>query len=144
MHIDNRLWYDPKNATYLNVVTTSSHDTSTLRQWWHEDRNQTQKYFNEQLRQYGTAPWDLSPELSEMIMKQHLYTEAMLAIFPIQEFFATDQNLMNPNMDEERSNDPSVFPYYWHYRMHLKLEDLKEQTAFNQKIASWIEGSGRY
>lgn len=144
MPIDNRLWYDPKNATYLNVVTTSSHDTSTLRQWWHEDRNLTQKYFNEQLRQYGTAPWDLSPELSEMIMKQHLYTEAMLAIFPIQEFFATDQNLMNPNMDEERINDPSVFPYYWHYRMHLKLEDLKEQTAFNQKIASWIEGSGRY
>jgi 4-alpha-glucanotransferase len=72
----------------------------------------TQKYFNHQLGQYGTAPWDF-PELSEMIMKQHLYTDAMLAIFPIQEFLATDEELMNPNMDEERINNPAVFPHYW-------------------------------
>ncbi|WDF46755.1 4-alpha-glucanotransferase [Chryseobacterium sp. KACC 21268] len=143
MPSDNIPFYDPKNASYLNVVTASSHDSSTLRQWWHEDRNLTQKYFNQQLGQYGTAPWDLTPDLSEMIMKQHLFTEAMLAIFPIQEFLATDDNLMNPNMDEERINNPAVFPHYWRYRMHLKLEDLKEQTDFNQKIAGWIEASGR-
>ncbi len=144
MPSDNIPWYDPKNASYLNVVTASSHDSSTLRQWWHEDRNLTQKYFNNQLGQYGTAPWDLTPDLSEMIMKQHLFTEAMLAIFPIQEFLATDQDLMNPDMDEERINNPAVFPHYWRYRMHLKLEDLKEQTQFNEKIAGWIEDSGRY
>ncbi|WP_028122468.1 4-alpha-glucanotransferase [Epilithonimonas tenax] len=144
MPSDNIRWYDPKNASYLNVVTASSHDSSTLRQWWHEDRNLTQKYFNNQLGQYGTAPWDLTPDLSEMIMKQHLFTEAMLAIFPIQEFLATDQELMNPDMDEERINNPAVFPHYWRYRMHLKLEDLKEQTQFNEKIAGWIEDSGRY
>jgi 4-alpha-glucanotransferase len=45
-------------------------------------------------------------------MKQHLYTDAMLAIFPIQEFLATDEELMNPNMDEERINNPAVFPHY--------------------------------
>lgn len=144
MPSENIPWYDPKNASYLNVVTASSHDSSTLRQWWHEDRNLTQKYFNQQLGQYGTAPWDLTPELSEMIMKQHLYTEAMLAIFPIQEFLATDETLMNPNMDEERINNPAVFPHYWRYRMHLKLEDLKTKERFNQKIASWVEHSDRF
>ena len=144
MPSENIAWYDPKNASYLNVVTASSHDSSTLRQWWHEDRNLTQKYFNHQLGQYGTAPWDLTPELSEMIMKQHLYTDAMLAIFPIQEFLATDQELMNPNMDEERINNPAVFPHYWRYRMHLKLEDLKTKDRFNQKIASWVENSDRF
>ncbi len=144
MPSENIAWYDPKNASYLNVVTASSHDSSTLRQWWHEDRNLTQKYFNNQLGQYGTAPWDLAPELSEMIMKQHLYTDAMLAIFPIQEFLATDEELMNPNMDEERINNPAVFPHYWRYRMHLKLEDLKTKDRFNQKIASWVENSDRF
>jgi hypothetical protein len=29
--------------------------------------------------------------------------------FPIQEFLATDEELMNPNMDEERINNPAVF-----------------------------------
>lgn len=136
-------WYDPSWATYMNVVTASSHDSSTLRQWWQEDRELTQKYFNQQLHQYGTAPVELWTDVAEMIMKQHLYTSAMLAIFPIQEFFATDYQLTNPNMDEERINNPAVFPHYWRYRMHLKLEDLLTHDYFNNKIAGWVIDSGR-
>jgi 4-alpha-glucanotransferase len=143
MFPENFPWYNPKNARYLNVVTTSSHDSSTLRQWWHEDRILIQNFFNQQLGQYGTAPLDLEPEHAEMIIKQHLYNDAMLAIFPIQDFFATDIELSNPNMEEERINDPAVFPHYWRYRMHLKLEDLNKKNDFNNKIASWISDSNR-
>jgi len=143
MPSENILWYDPKNAGYLNVVTASSHDSSTLRQWWHEDRNISQRYFNQQLNQFGTAPWELHPSLSEVIMKQHLYNDAMLAIFPIQEFLATDQTLMCMNMDDERINNPAVFPHYWRYRMHLRLEDLKTLENFNSKVSGWIKDSGR-
>lgn len=135
--------YDPRDASYMNVVTASSHDSSTLRQWWQEDRDLTQFYFNHQLNQYGTAPSHLEPYLAEIIMLQHLYNDAMLAIFPIQEFFATDPELANPNMNEERINDPAVFPHYWRYRMHLDLETLKKKNAFNAKIAHWVEDSGR-
>jgi len=143
MPSENILWYDPKNAGYLNVVTASSHDSSTLRQWWQENREFTQKYFNEQLHQHGTAPWELHPQLAEIIMKQHLYNEAMLVIFPIQEFLATDYHLTNPKTDNERINDPAVFPHYWRYRMHLNLENLKSEKDFNSKISSWIKDSGR-
>ncbi len=143
MPSENISWYDPKNASYLNVVTASSHDSSTLRQWWLEDRSLSQRYFNAQLHQNGTAPWELHPFLAEMIMKQHLYTEAMLAIFPIQEFLATDPHLANPVLENERINDPAVFPHYWRYRMHVNLEDLIAQKSFNEKIASWTETSGR-
>lgn len=143
MPSENIEWYNPKNAGYLNVVTASSHDSSTLRQWWHEDRNITQQYFNKQLGQSGTAPWNLEPQLAEIIMKQHLYNNAMLAIFPIQEFLATDQELSNPNMDEERINQPAVFPHYWRYRMHLNIEELLTKDDFNNKIASWVKDSNR-
>ncbi|MGA9213209.1 4-alpha-glucanotransferase [Kaistella sp.] len=143
MPSDNILWYNPRHADYMNVVTASSHDSSTLRQWWHEDRDLTQKYFHEQLGQYGTAPWNLEPQLAEMIMKQHLFNDAMLAIFPIQEFLATDKELTNPNMDEERINNPAVFPHYWRYRMHLNVEELLNHETFNQKIASWIADANR-
>lgn len=143
MPSDNVPWYNPKDASYLNVVTASSHDSSTLRQWWHEDRNLTQQYFNHQLGQAGTAPWNLEPELAEIIMKQHLYNEAMLAIFPLQEFLATDGELTNQNMEEERINNPAEFPHYWRYRMHLNLEELVNQDGFNNKIAGWVENSNR-
>ncbi|WP_232815813.1 4-alpha-glucanotransferase [Chryseobacterium capnotolerans] len=143
MPAENISFYDPRYANYMNVVTASSHDSSTLRQWWKEDSGLTQRYFNQQLVQYGKAPQDLTPDLAEIIMKQHLYNESMLAIFPIQEFLATDAALTNPKMDNERINNPAVFPHYWRYRMHIKLEDLKNQKIFNEKIAHWIKDSGR-
>ncbi|SHE81431.1 4-alpha-glucanotransferase [Chryseobacterium vrystaatense] len=143
MPSDNVPFYNPKNADYMNVVTASSHDSSTLRQWWKEDPVVTQKYFNQQLIQYGKAPEEMNSHLAEIIMKQHLYNNAMLAIFPIQEFLATDSELTNPNMDNERINNPAVFPHYWRYRMHLNIEDLKNKTIFNEKIAYWVKDSGR-
>ena len=76
-------------------------------------------------------------------MKQHLYNDAMLAIFPIQEFFAMDESLVNQNIDNERINDPAVFPHYWRYRMHVNIEDLTKYLEFNQKISNCINESGR-
>ena len=126
-----------------NVVTTSSHDSSTLRQWWQENRGLTQDYFNQQLHQWGTAPVDLEPYLAEMILKQHIYSDAMLAIFPIQDFFATDAGIANPKLENERINDPGNFPHYWRYRMHISLENLNSRTDFNEKIYNWMKDSGR-
>ncbi|WP_175620745.1 4-alpha-glucanotransferase [Chryseobacterium schmidteae] len=134
---------NPKKAGYMNVVTASSHDSSTLRQWWKEDPQLTQTYFNQQLNQNGKASSDLEPYLAEIIMKQHLYNDAMLAIFPIQDFFAIDENLVNSKIENERINDPAVFPHYWRYRIHLNLENLTENVEFNQKVSRWINESGR-
>ncbi len=127
----------------MNVVTASSHDSSTLRQWWKEDPVLTQKYYNQQLIQYGKAPEDLNPHLAEIIMKQHLYNEAMLAIFPMQEFLATDTELTNKKMDNERINNPANPKHYWQYRMHISLEDLIKEKDFNQELKGYIDNCGR-
>ncbi|WP_265427637.1 4-alpha-glucanotransferase [Chryseobacterium sp. YIM B08800] len=134
---------NPKKAGYMNVVTASSHDSSTLRQWWKENPGSTQIYFNQQLNQIGKAPHDLEPYLAEIIMKQHLYNDAMLAIFPIQDFFAMDENLVNSKIENERINNPAVFPHFWRYRIHLNLEILTKNVEFNQKVSNWINESGR-
>ncbi|SDM28284.1 4-alpha-glucanotransferase [Chryseobacterium taihuense] len=143
MPSENIAFYNPKTADYMNVVTASSHDSSTLRQWWKENPSLTQQYFNQQLGQFGKAPENLEPYLAEIIMKQHLYNDAMLAVFPIQEFFATDENLINEKTDNERINNPAVFPHYWRYRMHIKLENIVNYSEFNHKISDWVKDSGR-
>ena len=40
----------PADAPYLSVVTPSTHDMSTIRGWWLEDKKLTQKFFNQELK----------------------------------------------------------------------------------------------
>lgn len=136
-------YYNPETVSYLNVVSASSHDTSTLRQWWLEDRELSVQYFHEQLQQSGTPPWNLEPELAEIVLKQHLYNEAMLCIFPLQDILACDRDLARTDINSERINEPAEFPHYWKYRMHLEVEQLQNETGFSGKLKEWITESGR-
>ena len=43
----NTTFFDPSRAPYLSVVTPSTHDMSTIREWWLEDRNKTQQFYND-------------------------------------------------------------------------------------------------
>jgi 4-alpha-glucanotransferase len=47
---------------YRSVSTFSTHDMSTLRGWWREDREKTQHFFNNVMRHCGEAPMEISPE----------------------------------------------------------------------------------
>ena len=42
-------FFHPANAPYLSVVTPSTHDMSTVRGWWEEDKTRIQQFFNHQL-----------------------------------------------------------------------------------------------
>ena len=46
-----REFFHPNDAPYLSVVTPSTHDMSTIRGWWEEDRDRTQRFFNNILGQ---------------------------------------------------------------------------------------------
>jgi 4-alpha-glucanotransferase len=43
---NHKTFFHPNDAPYLSVVTPSSHDTSTIRGWWEEDRELTQQFYN--------------------------------------------------------------------------------------------------
>ena len=43
----------PADAPYLSVVTPGTHDMSTIRGWWEEDRKLTQKFFKQELDNAG-------------------------------------------------------------------------------------------
>ena len=113
-----------------------------MRQWWKEDSVLTQKYYNEQLNQNGKAPEELTPYLAEIIIKQHLHTEAMLAIFPIQEFlqqiksFRIRMKMQKELMFLQSSLITGVQNAYW-------IRRFIKNKSFNQKIANWITTSGR-
>ena len=140
---NNTLFFNPKDAPYLSVVTPSSHDTSTLRGWWEEDPSKTQQFFKEQLEQSGEAPKFCEPWINKAILIQHLYSPAMWSIFQLQDYLGVDAKLRRQDPHAERINEPANPKHYWRYRMHLSLETLMTAKSFNEQWAMAIKESGR-
>lgn len=122
---------------YRSVCTFSTHDMSTLRGWWEEDYQQTQRYYNQMLGHYGTAPAIATPELCEEIVRNHLYSNSILCILSLQDWLSMDGKWRNPNVQEERINIPANPRHYWRYRMHLTLEQLMKAESLNEKSGNW-------
>ncbi len=130
-------------APYLSVVTPSTHDMSTIRGWWEEDRSLIQNFYNNQLGQWGEASVYCEPWINKQIVEQHLYSPAMWSIFQLQDLLGIDGNVRRSNPAEERINVPAIPNYYWKYRLHLTLEDLMMESDFNDELKEMIARSGR-
>ena len=44
---------------------------------------------------------------------------------------------------QERINDPANARHFWKYRMHLTLEQLIREEAFNAELKDYVHNSGR-
>lgn len=136
-------FFHPNDAPYLSVVTPSTHDMSTIRGWWEEDKDKIQKFYNHELGQYGAAPFYCEAWINKAIVLQHLYSPAMWSVFQLQDLLGADakQRKMDPN--SERINVPANPKHYWRYRMHISLEDLMLQDEFNSDLKGNIVAGGR-
>ena len=139
----SREFFHPNDAPYLSVVTPSTHDMSTIRGWWEEDRAATQRFYINELGQWGTAPYFCEPSINRIIIMQHLYSPAMWSIFQLQDLLGISGSLRRENPQAERINIPADPKHYWRYRMHLTLEALINETAFNGELKSYISQSDR-
>lgn len=133
----------PEWYPYRSVCTISTHDMSTLRGWWEEDVQQTQRYYNNILGHYGDAPSVANAELCEEVVRNHLYSNSIFCILSLQDWMSIDSKWRNPNVQEERINIPANPRHYWRYRMHLTLEQLMEASSLNEEIKQLIKQTGR-
>ena len=136
-------FFHPADAPYLSVITPSTHDMSTIRGWWEEDPAKTQRFYNGILGHTGESPFYCEAYINKEIVIQHLYSPAMWSIFQLQDILGIDEKLRRDNPHNERINIPADPKHYWQYRMHIGLEDLINETIFNQELASFVVASGR-
>ncbi len=139
----NETFSNPYNSPYLSVVTPSTHDMATIREWWEEDKKVVQDFYNHQMEHSGDAPFYAEPWVCREVLQQHLNSPAMWAVFLLQDLMAMDDNLRIENPREERINNPANPNHYWNYRMHIKLEDLLDQTGFIVTLKTMIQDCGR-
>lgn len=128
---------------YYSVCTTSTHDMTGIRAWWEEDREVTQRFYNNVLHEHGAAPYFAEPWVCERIIQLHLKSPSMLCILPLQDWLSIDGELRRDNPQAERINVPANSRHYWRYRMHLTLEDLNRQDLLNRRLFDLIRDSGR-
>lgn len=136
-------FFHPADAPYMSVVTPSTHDMSTIRGWWEEDSSKTQRFYNTILGKYGASPFFCEPWINRDILIQHLYSPAMWCVFQIQDIFGMSEKLRRENPNDERINQPANPKHYWRYRMHISLEDLMKEDAFNEELGGYVAASGR-
>ena len=138
------LFANPDQYPYWCVCATGTHDTSTLRAWWEEDRAASQQFYNQMLHCDGEAPYFCEPWLVDLVLAQHLKSPAMLAILPLQDWLATDGNVRyGGDPADERINVPAIPRYYWRYRMHCTVESLIANEGLCGHIRSLIESGAR-
>lgn len=134
---------NPAEYPYYSVCTTSTHDTSTLRGWWLENAASTKRYYNNVLHFWGDAPRHATPEICRLILRDTLNASSMLCIIPLQDWMSMNERLRNPNILEERINEPSNPRHYWRYRMNLTIEELMKADDLNDEIRSLVQETGR-
>lgn len=139
----NVLFENLQHIPYMSVCTTSTHDMTPIRAWWLESKKNSQVYYNDVLHKEDIAPDDCTPEVCELIVRDHLNSPAMLVILPLQDWLSIDGNIRREDPMEERINIPAVARHYWKYRMHITLEALIGAEDVNKKIETMIGTSGR-
>ena len=138
----------PKNGNdsltpYLSVVTPSTHDMSTIREWWEENLESTQAFYKNELHQWGKAPVHCTTWISRAIILQQLASPAMWSIFQLQDILGMHETLRRKDFTEERINNPAQTTNNWQYRMHITLEELLKDKKFTKELREAIAINGR-
>lgn len=128
---------------YRSVCTIDTHDMPTLRLWWEESPERTQRYYVTMLQKQGRAPEHLPAHIAEEIIARHLYCPSMLCLLSLQDWLAMDQELRCTKPRQERINTPDDPYNRWQWRMHLTIEQLIKATRFNAKLKTMITRSQR-
>ena len=126
------------NYPYFSVTATSTHDMSNIRSWWQEDNLLTKHYWRDILHLEGEPEKECSALTAQRIIERQMLSNSILAILPLQDWLATDENLRQADPASERINIPANPNHYWRYRMHLTLEELLSKRRFNQRIGRLV------
>ena len=145
-----RMSKDPKDAfdnyhefPYLSVACPSTHDCTSLRGWWEESTDITNNFWYNILLKRTPCPGVLDCKTQEEILSQNLWSNAMWAIFLLQDLTGICEDLRLQTPDDERINIPADPNHHWRYRYPFTLEELAKNGKFTKKMMDLAVGSHR-
>ncbi|KAK4272410.1 hypothetical protein QN277_020974 [Acacia crassicarpa] len=133
----------PSQYSYMTVCAPSCHDAATLRAWWEEDEDRRLRFFRNVMECDMLPPDQCTSEVAYFIIRQHVESPSMWAIFPLQDLLALKEEYTTRPAKEETINDPTNPKHYWRYRVHVTVESLLEDNELTSIINNLVRESGR-
>ncbi len=131
----------------LSVTTTSVHDSSTVRQWWDEEKDSVRAFVSANPEAFGIKENELmdmtqaisaqpfNAQVAQSILKASAAAASVWFIPPLQDFLYMDEKLWLDKAADERINVPgTVTEFNWTYRLPVSLEELSENAELTGKI----------
>lgn len=144
--------YIPFNDyTPLSVTTTSVHDSSTIRQWWADEKTSVEAFVKANPEIFGiTTPensamlelgvstissGEFTPTIAEAIMTASSSSASIWHISPLQDYLFMNKKYWLKEASQERINIPgTVTTFNWTYRLPASIEELSSDTNLIKKI----------
>jgi 4-alpha-glucanotransferase len=127
----------------LSVCTPSVHDTSTLRQWWDEEKDH--RGFLTALGldpQQDDGPY--TPPQARKVLSALMKTRSRLCMVALQDWFALEAGLRTDDSALERVNTPgTVGGANWAWRMKPYLEELLAHPTFTAQVRGLADKRSR-
>ncbi|OHT10412.1 putative 4-alpha-glucanotransferase [Tritrichomonas foetus] len=128
---------------YLSVCCPATHDMSTLRGWWEENRDQICEFWKTQLKRDDNPPFTCEPWILEEIIKQNMESNSMWAVFLLQDLTDLIPNFRRQSPQDERINIPSDPRHHWRYRYPYSIDELLNCQEFSNKMKMLAETTHR-
>ncbi len=151
----NRLWQKEgqpfisfKDYPEMSVATTSVHDSSTLRQWWNNEKDSVKAYLKQWSPEeknpalienlFSFTDQDVfNPEIAQFCLESAAHAASAWYINPLQDYLYLDSKYYLEDEKDERINVPgSVNDFNWTYRIPVTVEDLCKNKNLTSKINS--------
>ncbi len=138
---ENSPFEDLQSYSKLSLVTTSVHDSSTLRQWWNEEKTSAKEFERAFLIPKDSAETPriyeekFNPQIAEKVLSAIAHTSGAWFVPPIQDWLYLDENFYAENAKTERINIPgTVSDFNWTWRMPANVDELKNSKILKEKI----------
>lgn len=143
--------FEPMNDyEKFSVTTTSVHDSSTLRQWWLEEKQSCEQFVKENKDSFGIncenenelnsriqkiTGKDFNFEIAEKVLKACAKTSSLWFVPPLQDLLYLEDEYYLKNPKDERINIPgTVNEFNWTYRIPVSIEKLCKNKNLISKI----------
>jgi 4-alpha-glucanotransferase len=136
---DESVFRNPHEYPEVSLVTTGTHDTDTLAEWWEtvrEDERHAMAQAWPELKGVPLAP-QLTPELHRALLAAALQARSNLCVLPWQDVLGTRDRVNLPG---------SVGDANWSYRITQRVEELLEDEQARtaaERLAALTRSSGR-
>ncbi|MCR5124317.1 MAG: 4-alpha-glucanotransferase [Treponema sp.] len=148
---DEQPFIDLHKYNKMSLITTSVHDSSTLRAWWTKEKNATMQFCKSIGKSRSEKPkrsysevdkqdfqiWGkpFNSSVAYFVLSNCATSSAVWFVNPLQDWLYLDDSLYLESFYDERINIPgTVSKFNWTWRMPVSVEKLYENKKLIEKI----------